>query len=235
MIHIAPLLRQKFYEGTTVRCFNVRLFHKDLCHKLQCENQATSSLALMPPSAKKLRKEGIQCLGGSQDNYGITFILSDTKPGCTRTYAQINFDTALSKTAWVNAIGPNLGGGSIATGNLPPANPPYLGYALMGPAPSRFSKQFTMDDFKDSITGYINVGLLVGNGMWRDPNSPPDDGLNYPATCIDTIYYPKFARFPVLDNKFRIIGEVHFLSPAMVNLLCLPGIPIYRESQFMMQ
>lgn len=228
----AALHRQKFYEGTTVRCFNVRLFQKDLCHALACENQATAQLALMPPSAKKLRKDGVQCLGGSQDNYGITFILSDTKPGCTRTYAQINFDTALSKVGWVNAIGPNLAGGSIATGNLPPANPPYLGYPIGGPAPSRFSKQFTTDDFKDSVTGYINVGLIVGNGMWRTPNDPPSDDLNYPATCIDTVYYPKFARFPVLDNKFRIIKPkqgTEFTKICRKDTICMTLMPRNRS------
>ncbi len=199
----APLHRQKFYEGTTVRCFNVKLYQKDMCHPLKCEADNVQSLALMPPSAKKLRKEGIQCLGGSQDNYGITFILSDTKPGCSRTLAQINFDTALDKNAWVNAVGANLTPGSISAGNLPPVNPPWnvppLGYQVMGSPGSRFSKQFTDADFKDSITGYINVGLIIGNGMW------PTSGANYPSTCIDTVYYNKFARFPVLDNKFRII------------------------------
>ncbi|MES2617916.1 MAG: gliding motility-associated C-terminal domain-containing protein [Bacteroidota bacterium] len=226
------LHRQKFYEGTTVRCFNVRLFQKDMCHALACENQATAQLALMPPSAKKLRKDGMQCLGGSQDNYGITFILSDTKPGCTRTYAQINYDTALSKFGWVDAIGPNLAGGSIATGNLPPVNPPYLGYDLGGPAPSRFSKQFTTDDFKDSLTGYINVGLIVGTGMWRTPNDPPIDDLNYPATCIDTVYYPKFARFPVLDNRFRIIKPKQgpeFTKICRKDTLCMTLMPRNRS------
>ncbi len=201
--------RQKFYSGNTVRCFNVRLFHKDICHALACEHEAIAQLALQPPSAKKLRKEGVQCLGSDQDNYGITFILSDTKPGCSRTFAKINFDTALNKTGWVNLVGANLTPGSVATGNLPPINPPYQvplpGYQINGPAPTRYSKQFTVDDIKDSITGYINVGLIIGNGIWRDPNAPPDDDLNYPTGCVDTVYYEKFARFPILDNRFRII------------------------------
>lgn len=201
--------RQKFYSGTTVRCFNVRLNHKDICHTLKCEDEAIAQLALQPPSAKKLRKVGISCLGSDQDNYGVTFILEDTKPGCSRTFAKINFDTALNKTGWVTAIGANLTPGAISAGDLPPINPPYQvpapGYQVNGPAGSRFSKQFSVDDIEDSITGYINVGLIVGNGIWRDPNAPPDDDLNYPPGCIDTIYYPKFTRFPFLDNKFRII------------------------------
>ena len=197
--------RQKFYAGTTVRCFNVRLKQKDICHVLACESEAVASLALQPPSAKKLRKLGTQCLGGDQDNYGITFVLDDTKPGCSRTFAKINFDTALNKTGWVAAVGANLGGGGISAGGLPPTSPPYLGYPIGGPPGNRYSKQFTVDDIKDSVTGYINVGLIIGNGMWRDPNAPPNDDLNYPSDCVDTIYYPKFARFPFLDNRFVIV------------------------------
>jgi len=195
--------RQKFYAGTTVRCYNVRLYHKDMCHKLACEHEAIAQLSLQPPSAKKLRKLGTLCLGGDQDNYGITFVLDDTKPGCSRTWAEINFDTALNKTAWVPAIGANLTPGGIATGGLPPVNPPYQvpipGYQVNGPGPNRFSKQFTVDDIKDTITGYINVGLIVGNGMH------PTSGANYPEACKDTVYYHHFARFPILDNRFRII------------------------------
>lgn len=226
----APLHRQKFYESPTVRCFNVRLWHKDLCQPMACEMDDQISLALMPPSAKKLRKEGVQCLGSSQDNYGITFILSDTKPGCTETFAQINFDTALGKDNWVNAVGANLTSGSIATGNLPPVNPPYnvppLGYQIMGAPGSRFSKQFTVDDIKDSITGYINVGLIIGNGMW------PPDGSAYPSTCIDTVYYNKFARFPILDNKFRIIKPkqgVEFTNICRKDTICLALMPRNRS------
>ncbi|HEY1045958.1 MAG TPA: PKD domain-containing protein [Bacteroidia bacterium] len=195
--------RQKFYSGTTVRCFNVRLRHKDICHPLSCEHEATSTLALQPPSAKKLRKLGTLCLGSDQDNYGITFVLDDTKPGCSRTYAEINFDTALNKQGWNPAVGANLTPGSISMGGLPPTNPPYQvpipGYQVNGPPGNRFSKQFTVDDIKDTITGYINVGLIIGNGMW------PTSAADYPAECVDTVYYPKFARFPILDNRFRIV------------------------------
>lgn len=195
--------RQKFYSGTTVRCFNVRLRHKDICHPLACEHEAVASLALQPPSAKKLRKIGTLCLGGDQDNYGITFVLDDTKPGCSRTWAEINFDTALDQTKWVPLIGANLTPGAVSAGGLPPTNPPYQvpipGYQINGPAGNRFSKQFTVDDIADTTTGYINVGLLVGNGIW------PTTGADYPAGCVDTVYYNKFARFPILDNRFRII------------------------------
>lgn len=195
--------RQRFYSGTTVRCFNVRLRHKDLCHPLACEHEAIASLSLQPPSAKKLRKLGTLCLGSDQDNYGITFVLDDTKPSCTRTWAEINFDTALNKTGWVPAVGNNLTPGAISAGGLPPVNPPYQvpipGYQINGPPGNRFSKQFTVDDIKDTVTGYINVGLIIGNGMW------PSSGSDYPAECVDTVYYEKFARFPILDNRFRII------------------------------
>jgi gliding motility-associated-like protein len=218
--------RQKFYSGDVVRCFNVRLKHVDVCHPLKCEHEATASLALQPPSAKKLRKEGVLCLGGAQQTYGITFILEDTKPGCSRTWAEINYDTALNKNGWLPLIGPNLGAGQVATGALPPVNPPYLGYNLGGPAPGRFSKQFTVDDIKDTITGYINVGLIVGNGMWTNNlnNGINPNTWGYPTGCSDTVYYNKFARFPILDNNFRIIkpkeGEA-FTKICRKDTICL--------------
>lgn len=202
--------RQKFYSSTTVKCYNVKLNHEDTCHKLKCKSEKVTQLALQPPSAKKLRKEGIQCLGGSQKTYGITFILEDTKPSCSRTWAEINYDTALNKNGWLPLIGPNLAGGSVIVGNLPLGPVPYLGYGLMGPAPSRYSKTFTVQDIKDTITGYINVGLIVGTGIW---NNNLANGINastygYPAECSDTIYYHHFARFPILDNNFRVIKPV---------------------------
>ena len=203
--------RQKFYAGRTVRCFNVRLKHKDFCHPLACEHEAVAALALQPPSAKKLRKIGTLCLGSDQDNYGITFILDDTKPGCMRTWSEINFDTALNKTKWEKLVGANLTPGTVSMGGLPPINPPYQvpipGYQVNGPAGNRFSKQFTVDDIKDTVTGYINVGLIIGNGIWPRPVDPnnPGSGSDYPAGCVDTVYYNKFARFPILDNRFRII------------------------------
>jgi hypothetical protein len=70
--------RQKFYSGDVVRCFNVRLKHVDVCHPLKCEHEAVASLALQPPSAKKLRKDGVLFFGGAQQTYGITFIFEDT-------------------------------------------------------------------------------------------------------------------------------------------------------------
>lgn len=203
----SDLHRQKFYASQTVRCYNVSLTHEDTCHKLKCKHVDNAALALQPPSAKKLRKEGVQCLGNSQTTYGITFVLEDTKPSCTRTWAEINFDTALNKNGWVNMVGPNATAGSVIVGPLPLGPVPFLGNALMGPPPNRFSKTFTVNDIKDTITGYINVGLIIGNGIFRNNLA---NGINasthgYPKECSDTIYYHKFARFPILDNNFRII------------------------------
>lgn len=218
--------RQKFFSSSTVRCFNVRLYHKDICHPMACDHEAIAQLALQPPSAKKLRKEGVQCLGGAQQNYGITFILEDTKPSCSRTWAEINYDTALNINGWNNLIAPNLGGGAVPTGNLPPANPPYLGYAIGGAPGGRYSKQFTVNDIKDTITGYINVGLIVGTGMWTNNlnNGINPNTYGYPTDCHDTVYYHKFARFPILDNNFRIIKPkegVGFTKICRKDTICL--------------
>ncbi len=191
--------RQKFYSGSKVRCFNVKLTHKDVVHPMACASEVTATLSLQPPSAKKLRKSGVQCLGGDQGTYGITFILDETKPGCSRTWAEINFDTAKDKNAWVKAIGKNLGPGAISAGGLPPVNPPY-GVPLSGYnglAPNRFSTQYTSKMIKDTFNGYVNVGLIIGNGIWSNGS--------YPQMCQDTVYYEKFAKFPMLDNRFRIV------------------------------
>ncbi len=193
--------RQMFYSGEKVRCFNVKLWQKDIKHPMACANEKTAPLSLMPASARGLRKAGVQCYGSDVDAYGITFILDETKPGCSRTWAEINFDTAFNRNGWVPAIGKNLGPGSISAGDLPPVNFPYgvpfPDYARSGPAPSRFSTIYTSDMVKDRKTGYVHVGLIVGNGIW--PNKI------YPQTCHDTAYYHNFARFPVLDNRFRVI------------------------------
>ncbi len=192
--------RQRFYEGPDVRCFNVRLSQKDIVHPLACSSEVTASLSLQPPNARHLRKTGIQCFGGELDQYGITFILDETKPGCSRTWAEINLDTAKDKNAWIKAIGKNLGAGALSAGGLPPLASPYPGIqagGFAGPTPNKFSTQYNSGMIKDTVNGYIDVGLVVGNGLWP--------GGNYPEECQDTVYYPKFARFPILDNKFRIV------------------------------
>ncbi len=194
--------RRHFYESKDVKCFTVKLYQKDIKHPLACASENTISLAMMPPSAKYLRKAGVQCLGNSSDAYGISFILDETKPGCHATWAEINFDTASNPNAWVPAIGKNLSSGAISMGGLPPVNPPFLISPFSNIPGNKFSKSYSIDDIKDKKNGFIDVGLIVGNGIHA--------GGIYPEMCQDTVYYPKFARFPIIDNSFRVISHKTF-------------------------
>lgn len=204
----ANLHRQAFYRSDNVLCFDVKLTQMDLKHPLLCQDEKTMKLSLYPNSARRLRKEGVQCFGAG-NKYGITFILDDSKASCSRTWAEINFDTSMNKKAWVPLVGPNLGGGYVSEGNLPPSNPPYLGYAYSGEPGFRFSKQYIKSEVKDNVTGFVNVGLIIGSGYWVDRlnNGFNTSNYGYPQGCFDTFYFNKFARFPVLENKFRIIKK----------------------------
>lgn len=194
--------RRHFYESKDVKCFTVKLYQKDIKHPLACASENTISLAMMPPSAKNLRKAGVQCLGNSSDAYGISFILDETKPGCHATWAEINFDTASNIYGWVPAIEKNLNSGSISMGNLPPVNPPFLISPSSNVPGNTFSRTYSLYDIKDRKNGYVDVGLIIGNGIHA--------GGNYPQICQDTVYYPKFARFPIIDNSFRVISHRTF-------------------------
>lgn len=183
---------RKFYEKT-VKCYTVRLKHTDTFHPLRCESEATVQLALRPPSAKRMRKESIECFGSINPQYGITFILTDTKPGCTQNWTEINYDSFCGRNNWVKMVG------GLFPGNRPQAPMPVMPYAISGQFPTRFSKTYTssMVCAKD---GCITVGLIVGNGF--KPGVPPP---NNKPECIDTIWYNKFACFPLQDPNFKII------------------------------
>ena len=204
--------RRHFYESKDVKCFTVKLYQKDIKHPLACASENTITLAMMPPSAKNLRKAGVQCLGNDQDNYGLSFILDETKPGCHNTWTEINFDTAKDRNAWVPAIGKNLSSGSISMGNLPPVNPPFLISPFNNIPGNVFSKTYGIDDIKDKKNGFVDVGLIIGNGIHA--------GGNYPANCQDTVYYPKFARFPLLDNAFRVVSHRSFNNQGEFYKIC---------------
>ncbi|MFM6984038.1 MAG: PKD domain-containing protein, partial [Chitinophagaceae bacterium] len=194
--------RRHFYESKDVKCFTVKLYQKDMKHPLACASENTISLAMMPPSAKNLRKAGVQCLGNASDAYGISFILDETKPGCHATWAEINFDTASNPNAWFPAIGKNLSSGSISMGGLPPFNPPFLISPGSNVPGNVFSRTYNISDIKDQKNGFIDVGLIIGNGIHA--------GGVYPEMCQDTVYYPKFARFPIIDNSFNVISHRTF-------------------------
>lgn len=194
--------RQRFYASEDVRCYKVKLTQKDICHPMACASEVVKALSLFPANSKHLRKKGVQCIGGSSEANGVTFILDDAKAGCANTWAEINFDTNKNPNAWQTAIGKNLSPGNISMGGLPPVNPPYQvpipGYQYSGAPGNEFSKTYQLYDLSDTIKGYVNVGLILGNGIW--------DNGNYPSSCVDTTYYPNFLQFPILDNSFEIVN-----------------------------
>jgi hypothetical protein len=202
----AAMHRRLFYESNTVKCFQVKLMQFDTQHPLACKDEKTVTLSLQPPTMPTLRKEGVQCFGGGEKE-GITFILDDRKANCSFTWAELNVDTSLNKKAWIPLVSPNLTAGGMSMGDLPPTNSPYFGYKFSGKPSHRYSKQFIETQIKDTISGYINVGLIIGRGQWENNlnNGINTNTYGYPSEFIDTVYFNKFARFPILDNKFRIV------------------------------
>ncbi len=191
--------RRHFFESNTVKCIRAKLYQKDISHPLSCASETFVDLALSPPSAKYLRKGGIQCLGSGSNQYGISFILDEVKPGCGTTWADINFDTKKDPDAWVPAIGKGLSSGQISMGNLPPVNPPYLTFSQGATPGTTFSKIYNFEELYDQKNGYIDVGLIIGNGIHTNNN--------YPNECVDTVYYKDFAQFPILDNSIKVVSQ----------------------------
>ncbi len=192
--------RQLFYLSNDVRCYSAKLTQKDICHPMACASETIKNLSLFPPSARNLRHGGITCAGNGI--FGITFILDDSKPGCTYTWAEINLDTANNANNWVPAIGKNLSPGQISMGGLPPVNPPYQvpipGYQMNGAPGTHYSLHFSKNSIKDTLNGYLHTGLITGNGIWNS-------GV-YPNNCQDTVFYRNFAKLPIIDNNIRIVN-----------------------------
>ncbi len=186
------------YYAKIPQCNNVVLFHKDTCHPMHCEDRDNQLLSMLHANAggvgSGLLKDAIECLGAKNPQYGITFILSDLKPGCTFSSVQINFDSTCNPNGWVPLSG--------LSGGLRPPGPPYAGYQPAGNPPNKYSKQYSASEVCDP-SGCITVGIIVGNGV-RKPGtySPPT-----PASpiCSDTQWYRQFACFPMIDPAFEVI------------------------------
>lgn len=176
--------RRQFYLQIP-RCFTVRLKHVDTCHALRCEDEATTSIAIMEPKATGLQKDGRFCFG-TPPNFGVTFLLDETMPGCTRSEAYINPDTALNPNNWI----PYYPGGESGTYVGPD---PIMPYDMSGPYPNDLFFAYANPGFiKDTRRGYAHVGLIVANGV----------GDN---RCVDTAYYENFIKFPVIDNASNVV------------------------------
>lgn len=176
--------REQFYLQIP-RCYNVRLYHGDTCHDFECEHEAVTQIAIMKPRASGMQRRGRFCFGGPP-NYGVTFMLEATQPGCTSSEAYLNPDTALNPNDW-RAYFP---GGETGEFSGPA---PIMPYADAGPYPNELFFAYSNPGFlKDTLRGYANVGLRVANGT----------GSN---RCEDTAYYPNFIKFPVIDSEVEIV------------------------------
>ena len=200
---------RELYYSRIPACNNVRLSHKDTCHVLKCESQAVKQLALLHANAggvgSGLIKDAVECLGAANPTYGVTFILSDLKPGCSFSEVQINYDTFCNPNGWVPLNGLNPGGR--------PLNPPgpwwNTAYNLSGSVPSRFSWQYPASGVCNTKTQCVTVGIIVGNGIQKVPGATlwtKWNGNNGKRPlCQDTHYYDKFACFPLIDPASEII------------------------------
>lgn len=187
---------RELYYAKIPKCNNIKLTHYDTCHPLKCVHEATKQIALMHANAggvgSGLTKQSIECLGAKNPQYGVTFILSDLKPGCTFSEVQINFDTFCGNSAanWnvLNALQP---------GNRPPGLPwgASAPYQKGGNIPSRYSHQYSASEVCGP-NGCVTVGIIVGNGVSKSGTKP---------LCADTQYYDKFACFPLIDPAFEVL------------------------------
>jgi gliding motility-associated-like protein len=176
--------REQFYLQVP-RCYSVRLVHQDTCHDFQCESTAITQISIMKPRASGMQRRGRFCFGGPP-NYGVTFELEGTRPGCTSSEAYINADTALNPNGWV----PFLPGGQTGEYSGPS---PIMDYSMSGPYPNELFLAYpNPGSIKDTLRGYAHVGLIIANGT----------GSN---RCEDTAYYPNFIKFPVIDSDVEIL------------------------------
>lgn len=188
---INPNLHRQLFFNTIPKCYMVMLSEKDTVHPYRCEKSASAVLALMPPSAKKLKIVGQYCL--SYNSKAIDFSLEDTKPGCTQTFAKVNADYINTPNKW-QLINDMNGGDPILATALNPPPYSYAGYNLVGPAGSRFFLTYNDTNLSNESVQKINVGLIIGNGI--NPNY-----------CVDTVYYRNFASFPRLSSDLAFVGE----------------------------
>ena len=199
---------RELYYATIPQCNNVKLWHGDTCHPLKCTSESIKQLSMLHANAggvgSGLVKDAIECLGGKNPSYGITFILSDLKPGCTFSYVGINYDTFCKPTTWTTLTSGLIPGGR-------PPGMPYMGYQIASNPPSRYSKQYSASEVCDP-KGCITVGIIVGNGVKKGGT------VGDPPLCADTQYYDKFACFPLIDPAFEVV--IPKPNPAGIRKIC---------------
>jgi len=194
--------RENFFLNTA-QCNTVVLWHKDTVHPFRCESSNTISLALIPPSAKGMKwTSGIPCpVDGDKWQYFLTFEITETKPGCTQQWFEVNYDSLTGPNNWI----PFNSGGVFGT--LPPPLPlPYvLPYQLAGARPGTFYKGYSSGEIGSDPSkrpnGSFTFGLMVANG----PPNFDKDGNPIAPECTDTAWYSDMFRYMYLNGDFEVL------------------------------
>lgn len=205
---INPALHRRLFYERVPRCFQIRLSLKDTVHPFRCESVISSSIALLPPSAKKLRINDHYCYG--YGNKILEFSLEETKPGCMSSFVQFNPDYVNDPNDW--HLLNDLYYGDMRRNVFLNQRGYYGGYALEGPNNGLFYWRYI-----DSVLGKksiqdINVALIVGNGTGFD-------------MCYDTFYYKNFATFPRLNSDLVFVDNMDVRHHVCNNTIVYATIP----------
>lgn len=185
------LHRQLFFDNIP-KCFTTTLTEKDIYHDLKCETVSSTTLALQPPKAQKLKVSNHYCYNYS--NKILELSLSETKPGCTQSFAKINFDYLKSPYGW-KVINSSDTEATVYRNTFTLSKSPYSYYNAEGPFNDNIYFNFKDSMFNNESIQNVNIGLIIGNG-----------NDNY--FCVDTFYYPNFANFPLLKANVDIVGRI---------------------------
>ena len=181
---IDPNLHRKLFYLRVPRCYKITLKLRDTVHPFRCESVATANVAMMPPSAKRLRIEDHFCYG--YDYKVLELSLSETKPGCIASTVYFNPDIVNTPNDWL--LLNNLYSGEMLRQKFLLSKPPYSGYQNEGPNIGEFFWVYNDTLLPNKNVQDINVGLIITNGV-------------APEECSDTILYKNFASFPRLSSE----------------------------------
>lgn len=170
--------------------FTATLYAKDTAHPLRCESSISKQIIWMHADAggagTGLRATGQFCPGAASPNYGVTFILSDLKPGASFSDVRINYDSACGAGNFKSL-------NTLQPGGLPPG-PYFPGYHVYGNVPSTFSHQYNPSELC-TVGGCPTIGIIVGNGVSRSGNKP---------LCADTQWYSNLVCFDLADAAVNV-------------------------------
>jgi len=181
---INPNLHRKIFYQYFPHCYKIRLTLRDTVHPFRCMSEATSNVAMMPPSAKNLAINDHFCYG--YDFKVVEFALDETKPGCIASTVWFNPDYVNQPNNWL--LLNDLYSGEIKRQMALLSKPPYSGYQNEGPNIGEFYWIYNDTALNKKNVQDINVALIIGNGV-------------DPTECFDTFYYKNFASFPRLSSE----------------------------------